>query len=93
MPLAHLSKNLFDYSNVTTELRGATARIKGTSGGKGHSYRYTHDGYDKLCKLYRNYDMSRPSHHIAHLQSWYPLIKIVLDEFVSQLRNGKYEKA
>lgn len=87
MLLAHLSKNLFGYSNVMTELRRATARIKGTSGGKGHSYRCTHDGYDKLCKLYRNYDVSRPSRRIAYLQSWYPLIKIVLGEFIPQTEN------
>lgn len=44
MLLEHLSKNLFDYFNVMTELRRATAKIKGTSGEKGHSYRCIYDG-------------------------------------------------
>jgi len=45
------------YYLATLTSHGKTARIKGTSWGKGHSYRYIRDMHDKLCKLYRNYDM------------------------------------
>lgn len=76
------------WQNFGVQLQG----LKGQAEGKDIHIACTCSAHDKLCKLYRNYDMSRPSHRIAYLQNWCPLMKIILDEFITQLRNKKYKK-
>jgi len=70
------------------ELRGLKGQVEGKD---------IHIATFATCMIsYANYiettTRAEPCHRIPYLQSWYPLIKIILNKFIIELRNWENTK-